>query len=350
MRGARFMFLALVVRALLLVIERAAGIRVDFHPDAVYYLNQIAALETNPSLASLVGGGLENILYSLVGYALRLMTFHLIPAEYLLIAFNQVCVLFTVGVIAKMSRSQNLGARPLLIFLAASPYLAHLSIHPLKDMFVLLLTMLTFYYAAEGQRGRLAISGCLLILSRFYLGVAICVLTLVWTHLRRRRWGWPRSIAAWLCLAVCFYFLFSAALTGRQEVVFEGRTFYPNGFALVPDATPVRFFLGWVLNFLVPYPFLPNGLAEVGYFLHLVLFLSLLVVSLAGHRLPLRPEGRHLALMALFLFSFVLAATPGAGPLVRYRIAPEVLLLIGLNMKGKEEKSMANLGPSEHGQ
>ena len=136
-------------------------------------------------------------------------------------------------------------------------------------------------------------------------------------------------------------------LTQRLDVEFEGRDFYPRGLALVPESLPARYFAGWLFNFLVPFPFIPSRAADGGYFAHLLIFHALWFVSwrrmrASGRRLG--APGFGLLLCALFFFAFVLTTTPGAGPLVRYRLFAELLFLIALSSRSVPASVPASAG------
>lgn len=137
---------------------------------------------------------------------------------------------------------------------------------------------------------------------------------------------------------VVFYAATATMLEERLMVEFEGRSFYPDGLALVPQAPAIRFFFGWALNILVPYPFIPSNAAEMGYFGHLAMYYGLVFFSLRARSVY---DSRRYGLLLLFLFTeaFILTSTPGAGPLVRYRLASELMVLVAMEpiRRGREQ-------------
>lgn len=324
--------LTLAVRLALLATQRMLGIEWNFHPDATYYVARIANLSAFGVSSLYIEGDFENILFVVLGYILSLMVFRQIDDATLLIFLNlALATLTTVKLVGICSKPTQQRLPIPVLFYAISPYLAHISIHPLKDVLAVYLTTCLLASLLKNRLIGAVIFGALLIFTRYYLGIiTMFALSLWWVgslyKLRERTF-----LIGTIVAVVVIYIAVYDQLATRLAVEFEGRNFYPNGLALVPDSVTVRFLFGWFFNFLVPFPFVPSSTAEVGYFFHWLL-LTYLIAAFGYKRLKRGiPSDRiGLLLAALFLLSFVLTTTPGTGPLVRYRLASELLLLIAI--------------------
>lgn len=334
MRCSRIILFALVLRLVLLVVQRAFGMEWDFHVDATFYVDRIFAMVDGGFKEGLLITGLENFLYILVGYLIYTLSFGLIEPQSLLISLNVASATLTVWLICALFEARASVRVPLAaVFVALSPYLMHLSVHPLKDSFVLCLSVALLLGLVRGYWFTAALTGVVLISARFHLGVITVVTLFGWRLLVSMGWGKLRQTSVMLSAMLVIFFVFNEQLGERLMTEFEGRDFYPSGLSLVPESLPIRFFGGWFLNFLVPFPFIPARAADAGYFLHMIIFFTLLIVAWKrlnrhGKRIDLNNFGLMLA--AFFFFAFVLTTTPGAGPLVRYRLFAEILLLVSL--------------------
>lgn len=328
----RLVALVLLVRIAMLAVQRAIGIEWDFHPDAAFYVANIEALRDSGFDALLIDGNFENILYVIVGYAATTLTFQVLDDSTVLIALNIIVSMLTASRLFALTwvRGRSGYSVPVLFFLF-SPYLAHVSIHPLKDSLFIYLVLSVFYYIQQRKFAWVAVFSGLVVLSRFYLGVVTVGIMVYWHFGSSMRWRKRTWFASGVIVTLAFYLLSRDLLGERLEVEFEGRSFYPDGLALVPAIVEARLFLGGVLNFLVPFPFIPFSAADAGYFFHWLFFV---ILAFMGFRRMgkkgIADKNFGLVVGAFFLFSFILTATPGAGPLVRYRLATELILLIAL--------------------
>ncbi len=326
------LFLALFFRLGALFVQRIVGMNWDFHVDANYYIESIYFINNSGVFDYAFGMGGENALYAIWGWVLWVSTLKLFEPHVGLIAGNILLSLITILLIAKIDggglRSK---ASPAAIFVALSPYLMHLSIHPLKDTIVLFQSMLLLLWLTKKRYFSSAIAATLLILTRFHLGIISVGLLVLWSYLKgnnTRRLGYNTIIFA---LMLVVYILAHDVLSERSVVEFEGRDFFLSGFALVPDNLIVRYFFGWFFNFFIPYPFFSLKISEFFYFTHIIFYYYLLIWSVIKLKKNLSDHAYGLIVISGLMFSFILTTTPGAGPLVRYRLFVELLLLIAIN-------------------
>lgn len=334
MSCSKLIIIAFVLRLFLLAVQRAFGMEWDFHVDAAFYVDRIFAMVDGGVAEGLLIAGFENFLYILIGYLIYTLSFGLIEPQYLLISLNVASTLVTIRLICAIHEVKDGVQVPLAaVFVALSPYFMHLSVHPLKDSLVLCLSVALLLVVIRGYWFLAALIGLTLISARFHLGVITVVTLFGWRLFVSINFGRFRQILAMLFAMSIMYVVFNEQLSERLLTEFEGRDFYPDGLSLVPESLPIRFFGGWLLNFLVPFPFFPTRAADAGYFLHLLIFFMLMIfawwrLKSGGNKIDLNNFG--LMLSSLFFFAFVLTTTPGAGPLVRYRLFAEVLLLVSL--------------------
>lgn len=338
--------LTILVRLALLVVQRNIGINWDFHPDALYYIQHIANIRTNGFDALLSDRGLENAFFIIIGYITTTLVFGAIEDSTTLIILNIVVACLTTHKILTITSSTSARRLPTpVIFFILSPYLAHISIHPLKDTLTIYLTLSLLSQVIERRIGFAIVVAAFLILTRSYLGVLTSITLSVWWFLRNKNTTKSKTLVIYCLYSAIFFFAVRQQLIDRIEVEFDGRDFYSNGFLLVPSNPELRFFLGWLFNFLVPFPYLPRSTGEAGYFLHWVLFTYITMTSIRKVSKEISNQAFGLLIASLFLFSFILVTTPSAGPLVRYRLSSEILLLISL--QGLRKSSKGNSNPSK---
>lgn len=336
--------LTILIRLALLVIQRSIGINWDFHPDALYYTQHIANIRTNGLDALLSDRGLENAFFIIIGYIATTLVFGVIDDSTTLIILNIIVACLTTHKILTITSSTNIGRLPIpVIFFILSPYLAHISIHPLKDTLTIYLTVSLLSQVIERRIGFAILAAALLILTRSYLGALTSITLSIWWILRNKNTTKSKTLVVFCLYSVLFFFAVKQQLVDRIEVEFDGRDFYSNGFLLVPSNPELRFFLGWLFNFLVPFPYLPRSAGEAGYFLHWLLFTLLTLAGIRKIFKEISNQAFGLLIASLFLFSFILVTTPSAGPLVRYRLSSEILLLISL--QGLRNSAKGNSSP-----
>jgi hypothetical protein len=347
MRLPALLFVAAALRLAMLFLQRSIGMEWDFHIDATYYVDGIFSMKEVGIQQTLNETGYENFFYTLVGYLMYSATFGYIESQNLLISLNLLLSIASVAVIYLLYATPDSDRVPLLaIFFACSPYLAHLSVHPLKDS-VVLFCSLTLMLSLSRDRWLLAmLFAIVLVLTRYHLGILTVMLLVGWRFAVSLNLARASQALAILIIMGAMFFGFNEQLSERLDIQFEGREFYPEAFALVPDGISARFFLGGFFNFLVPFPFIPARFADIGYFAHWAFFLF--VAWMTWRQASVTDDGRDigmtwLMMSALFLFSFVLTTTPGAGPLVRYRLFAELLFLIALGrsfvISGSKQKA-----------
>lgn len=140
-------FSAMAYRLILLFVQRSLGIEWDFHPDAGYYVAGVGAIERIGLESAFYLSEAENMLYIFVGYFLRNVTFSIIDLPDLYIAFNLAMAFVTVLTLGRLAEEFRIVGFA-VVFYAFSPYLAHISIHPLKDALVILLTISLVRFAS----------------------------------------------------------------------------------------------------------------------------------------------------------------------------------------------------------
>lgn len=323
--------LTILTRIGLLAFQRSIGIDWDFHPDALYYTQHIQNIRTDGFTGLLNDKGLENAFFIVLGYMVALATFNAFDDPTTLIIANIIIACLTAQKLVNITNSdgENKLTIPVLFF-ALSPYLAHLSIHPLKDTLTIYLSVSLLLHVINRNLGRFVLFSVLLILTRSYLGVLTSAVLVIWWLLRNTNASKLKQIIALGTFFVLFYIFFKQQLTERISIEFDGRDFYANGFYLVPNTPEIRYFLGWMFNFLVPFPFAPKSAGEAGYFLHWLLVTIIVGACLKKSNLKLSNQAFGLVLASLFLISFILTTTPSAGPLVRYRLSSEIFLIVAL--------------------
>lgn len=321
----------LLVRLTLLAVQRAAGINWDFHPDALYYINHIDSLRTNGLDTLLSERGIENAFFIIAGYCTSLLFLNTLSDTTTLITLNIILSCLTALKIIEITHtcSQRTFSAPLVFFIA-SPYLAHISIHPLKDSLTIYLTVSLLALLITKKTVKASMTSALLIMTRSYLGALTSIVLALWVTTTKITKSKKSLTAIYLIFALAFYLVTRTQLTERISVEFDGRDFYANGFALVPSNPEARFFLGWLFNFAVPFPYIPKSIGEAGYFLHWIFFSTLAAIGITKYLRNSTPQVFGLILSSLLLLSFILTTTPSAGPLVRYRLSTELLFLIAL--------------------
>ncbi len=344
--------MSIVLRIAALNLQRYMGISWNFHPDASYYVDQVTAILQSGISSSFRELGYENLAYPLIGYIFQALTASLLPLPELLIIINIACAAATIRVVGKIISGVNSKKAPLsAYFLAFSPYAIHISIHPLKDGLAILLSASLLYCIVRRSWALATMLILLLIATRFYLGIATAATLVAWSVASRRGWKSGPLLLATIAAMGVFYLITRDFLAERVTVQFDGRDFFPEGMALVPENALLRFFAGWFFNFLIPYPFIPSNLPEFGYLLHQAvfwgIFLALVAANLqSGTCFRGSAQAAGVALSALFLLSFVVVTTASAGPLVRYRLFPELLLLISLELLRRGPNWWANISPA----
>ena len=337
MNVRQLILLAFVVRLLMLGAQRIMGMDWDFHIDATYYKNNILMLDNEGLLNHLLSIGIENSFFSVLGWVLWIVTAKLLEPESILIIANILFSLYTIRIICKLCNASWKDPAPLsALFVGFSPYLVHLSIHPLKDTFFILLGALLIFLIIKRQFYYSLLFSIIIILTRFHLGIVTVFLLYSWGYfiVKISNKFWVNALAIFYLIGT--YFVFEATLSERISVEFDGRDFFPSGLALVPESAVLRYFFGWFFNFLVPYPFFSFKVGEFFYFTHLLFFYIALLISAWRFKINKfykSPFSYGLILVSLLLFSFVLTTTPGAGPLVRYRLFAELFLLLALSGK-----------------
>jgi hypothetical protein len=334
MRLPALLLVAAVLRLAMLFLQRSIGMEWDFHIDATYYVDGIFSMNEVGVLQTLNDTGYENFFYTLVGYLMYSATFGYVESQNLLITLNLLLSVASVAIIYLFYATPDSDSVPLLaVFFACSPYLVHLSVHPLKDS-VVLFSSLTLMFSLSKDRWLLAmLFAVVLVLTRYHLGILTVMLLVGWRFAIALNLGRMSQVLSIFAIMVAMFFGFNEQLSERLDIQFEGREFFPEAFALVPDTIFARFFMGGFFNFLVPFPFIPARFADIGYFVHWAFFLF--VAWMIWRQASVTDGGRNigaawLMMSALFLFSFVLTTTPGAGPLVRYRLFAELLFLFAL--------------------
>lgn len=329
-----FSFLA---RILLLIIERSMGIGWDYHADSNYYVSYILQIENNDFFSSIKNiNFLLNNLYPITCYFLYIITGKIVNLPDLMIGFNICISLFTIKIITKLYETNKGSVRKLIwpgVFFAFSPYLVHLTIHPLKDIFTIFLGIVFLYTLLRNYWYFVFLAGLGLILSRFNFGILIVIMLLTWRLLNIINCNglYKSQTFILLILIFLFYIINETTISDRLDVVYDGREFYENGFALIPEIPWVRYFFGGILNFIVPFPFIPLSLVELGYFGHWVYFIIISIILILRNYLyesQFSHENLGLLICIFFFFGFVMVTTPSAGPFVRYRLFPELLFLI----------------------
>ncbi len=327
------------VRVLLLIIERSIGIGWDYHPDSNYYITYIAQLESKDFFDLLKNiNFLVNNLYPITCYVLHIITGKIFNLPDLMIGFNIGISLFTIQIISKLYHDIKDPPRKFFwpgIFFAFSPYIAHLTIHPLKDIFTIFLCIAFLYTLLYKYWIFVFISGLGLILSRFNFGALIVIMLVAWRLLNiiNCKGVYKSQVFILLMSMIFFYLINETALSERMDVLYDGRDFYQNGFALIPEIAWVRYFFGGFLNFIVPFPFIPMTIVELGYFCHWLFFIIIsyiLILKNYLYKSPFNIENLGLLCCTFFFFGFVLVTTPSAGPFVRYKLFPEILFLIAI--------------------
>lgn len=169
------------LRILVLILQRGIGIEWDFHIDATFYVDRIMEMRSIGWMDSILNGGFENFLYTLVGYILYEVCFGYILPQSMLIVFNILISTLTIKIIIDLTDNSGFDKKQYAaIFYAASPYFCHLSVHPLKDVFVIYLSILFLRSVVRGSWVYVIMSALTLITARFYLGVFTVVVIMGW--------------------------------------------------------------------------------------------------------------------------------------------------------------------------
>lgn len=349
MKISRLMIVAMCFRIALLILERGLGMGFDYHVDSIYYIDYIDQLRDKELDVIFLDFNLINHLYPVICYIIYIIFGEIINLSIIMIGFNLLISLFTIFLIERLYIDQDSNKKIIwpAMFLGVSPYFAHLAIHPLKDVFTIFLGVGLLYTLIYNRWLLLALVAVCLILTRFNFGILVVIFLFFWRILNLTNYVFLRNNQNLILLLVIifFYIINHDLLLERLFVEFDGRDFYPNGFALIPDFLWLRFFLGWALNLLIPFPFLPSNLAEMGYFFHWLLFigiLSCLILKKFLYREKFKIANYGLLICIFFFFGFILTTTPMAGPLVRYRLFAEVLLLIVMTLDLSFVKKIKN--------
>ena len=131
MRTVSVFALSLLVCLVMLGLERAIGIRWDYHPDAVTYVTDYAAV---------VQGGwltLPNNLYYFVAYAVGGSAAALIAINMIVYSLTNVLIANSFHQYARVTRIRGLRYLVLLVVLLFAPYRLHLAVHGLKDTLII---------------------------------------------------------------------------------------------------------------------------------------------------------------------------------------------------------------------
>jgi hypothetical protein len=310
-----------------------------FHVDSYYYMEVGAALLTD-ELTEVLSTTISNGLYVLLAALSQTVTDEVWPLVALNILFGSLIpveAMKLVGAVGSNRHAQNSAG----LFFACLPYQVHLSVHVLKEVLFLLLSLSMLRHAVERRFWMFGLMGVLALFVRLYLGAISLVAVLLGVVFGRYKIVGAVAIAVLLVSPVGQWF--AEQLLERSEVAFEGREFFESVELGRPVSVPEMAgyaALSPVRQVFVPHVGQAQNAAELLFGVHALFYQLLFAAYLAlvvrwsvqgrGYRHLLEKEKRHiwvgLIVVYLILIAFVDVTTPGVGPLVRYREWPMVVL------------------------
>lgn len=331
--------IALIVHLCVLLIERALGIGLFFHIDSSYYVFQAQTLiDSGFSLSLVITHLINNGSYVVLCAFLIKATGNLeaiVLVNLLIGSLVPVSMMRFVRTFLGDDRNHALLAVGLVT--ALLPYLSHLSVHILKDVLFIELT-LEFFIAYKRRR-------ILLLLLLFFLSFSVRNYLTLFNASLVAIFMFDKKIRLYnIFSAIVFYSIMVACLSlsgllgiflERSEIYFEGRSFFYGLPPLRPTGSVEFYFQGLLAplkGILLPNVLFAQSFSELMYIAHVTLMQVLFVLFMVGvlrKKFALKYSEKRVLFLCFTGFWFIEMTTPGYGPLVRYREF-YVLILIAM--------------------
>ncbi|GAC1300716.1 MAG: hypothetical protein NVSMB27_41110 [Ktedonobacteraceae bacterium] len=328
-----------------------------FHPDSSYYIHSASELFTQ-GWRHVVLASINNELFVLWIAILQLLS----DSNLLIIAFNIIFGCLLVLEAVKLFRWAGLNEETAFkggLLFSLLPYHIHLSVHILKDIPFLLLALICFRRALERRScmGSL-LPAALMVFNRLYFGLFLIIMLLLLGLMRRLSMKW--LLMAWLVLVSLAVVVGSEGIVQRREEVFEGRELF-RGVEISRPKSPVGLLaylsVAPLKNLVIPSVINVSSGSDLAFAVHCLFYQGLTVTWLmAGRRKGVSYSPRQQAMLRygivsyMALVGFADAATPGVGPLMRYREIAMIVLAVTIfsTMRRKGNAKDSSLGHAWH--